>query len=345
MNSERGSQPEPSITPPSALEFVLRTVVIAGTLILCLEVFLSNLVIQRTLGPGSVGSWNLQLDAKALSLEQYQRQHPELNCILIGASDVLADIDPTLINNTLNEYHCYNFGIGGLRSYEAQAILNALLTQYDDIDYIIVGITPAFLLSDEGSSDLLPTAWVGQYAANPSVAGWLSHHSRIYQYMQVVLQAFIQPDYATRRHEFYQTLEAGQTPRTNELSYPVTTDQDEIQRLDRLMERLEDERSEGSYPNTTFLRYLGSLQEDGIEITLVETPIFEDVIQETPSITNAYTIFDEIIPGYAASYELDYVELPAESLFTISMWDDMSHLNRQGSQAYTEWLIPQLAED
>lgn len=112
-----------------------------------------------------------------------------IDCIFVGDSQVLHDIDPAVIEPILSAslgapIRCQNFGLGGMTTLSAEYVARMLIHRFhprvlvfgtSELNYI-----PSEL--DASHQSIVSSPWLAYELGQPSLDGWLLENSQAYRY-------------------------------------------------------------------------------------------------------------------------------------------------------------------
>lgn len=304
------------------------------------ELLLRQPQARQLLGVGSVGSTNVELDVKAVDIDYYAHQSQPIDCLIIGASDIDAAINPT----RLQTHHCYNFGVGGIRSNEAMLILDVLLNKYD-IKLLIVGASAQFMIDGVRNETVVENSrWVCCYNGQFNMAGWLAHHSAAYQYGQLGMVWLRDPILYAQLREYAGLIEVGYAARRGTIrdSDPEFSQlvEDVATRNQRILQAAEN----GSLPNRRFIEYLVGLQARGIRVIALRPPIRPQALTVIAKTQDAIDLYNtSVVPQFEEAGIL-FLEPSDEVNLPNTHWRDFVHMNVEGANVFTDWLDSKLSD-
>jgi hypothetical protein len=179
------------VSPDSIKRLILAVIAYLMVFLAVPELTLRTSTAVDLLGTGSIRSGNLELDVKAVDIENYQRRWGVVDCLIIGASNAQSNLIPAEIQSS--HHNCYNFSLGAVQSYEASTVLDILLAKYS-IKLLIIGTTPSFFLPEPQPELYISNShWVCCYNGRFDLAGFLGQHAASYQYYQLGLVRLLDP--------------------------------------------------------------------------------------------------------------------------------------------------------
>lgn len=162
----------------------LLTLALGLTVVISGEVVFRMPAVQRHLPDQGISLTDFSFNTNFSLLDTYHREHPELNCLILGSSMVQFDLHIQTFQAAYAHVSdeplvCFNFGVDGLTAPDAGAVAEALVQEYhprlliygtsqrDYIDYI----------DSDSRSSLGSNAWVSSQNGRFSLQGWLIDHS------------------------------------------------------------------------------------------------------------------------------------------------------------------------
>jgi len=110
-------------------------------------------------------------------LDAFVRRYGKVDCLLFGSSHIHNGLDPEIVaqvyyEQTGQEIHCFNFGLGTLTTDTAGPLLRALVSQYHP-SLVVVEVSARSFSSDFGdlTRSLQRSAWVRYQNGEKSLDG------------------------------------------------------------------------------------------------------------------------------------------------------------------------------
>lgn len=320
---------------------MLATAAYLLVLLMVPEMVLRSPAAVDLLGTGSIRSGNLQLDVKAVDIENYQRRSGPVDCLIMGASNAQSNIIPADIQP--DRFNCYNFALGAIQSYEASRVLDILLAKYP-VKLLILGTTPSFFLPEPQPELVISgSRWVCCYNGRFDLAGFLSHHLVSYQYYELGLTRLLDPVHYGVRQQYAESLQRGFLARYDTYAPNQVIADDMHTYLVEYTRRIVADARSGTYPNAAFMQRLIEWQARGITVVIVEMPIRPELVQSAPEAEHAQRLFQTEVVPQLQSDGIRYLDPAAELDFADSQWNDEMHFNLQGAAQLSAWLNTQLA--
>lgn len=300
--------------------------------------------VQARLPAPSLGSGHQNFDLKVARLERFVKKEGGVDCILLGSSTVNYGLDPEAIrrahrSRTGKEIRCFNFGLAGLNTPMASAMIRILVDRFHP-KLVILGIFPGEeSFGRAAGQHLMSNLWVNQQLGRRSLSGWLLEHSMAYRYFLRFCIWLKQPAFSrSTRHLEHQTAPDGFT-RTTKVMANIDDPPDPVRERE------------------LFIRYghfqiapshLAAIDEllafkSRVELAVVEMPIhpttmaffgrgradYDQAIAETRK-----RVLQHGVPFWSAAE----TKIPKEG------WWNRNHLNWTGAQVFSVWLEDRMAE-
>jgi hypothetical protein len=301
-----------------------------------LEVLARTDFARAHLPPPSVGSSHNQFEAKLAALDALANEEGHIECIVLGSSMVDRGFDPEAYNRgiqarTGQSMTCFNFGVKAVTASEAGILARILVDKYQP-RVLIYGISVRDFDDDVGADAgraLMGIPWTQYYQGNPSLAGWLSHHSRAYGYYLTLTSRFDDGDWSSHRKRVEERLvRRGYGPQKPLGQLPEIPQQ--------VRRRLGDFKT--SADDWAGLQQVVELKEQGVQVILVEMPIPSKYVRILPDGEQTYTTFIGVLEAYARANDTPLWLSNSEGLVSDDQWADHHHLGENGAEAFSEWL-------
>ncbi len=309
-------------------------------LLLLLEGFVRIPPIQRQLAKYEFyGSSHPHFDAQVRSIRARAEISGKIDCVFVGNSQVLYDIDPAIVEDvylkkTGEKITCQNFGLGGVTPIALSSVIKVLIKNFHP-SVIILG-TNLFDYSippGEGArASIMASPWFTYQLGKFSVDGWLIENSLSYQYYLGI------DHYILAGSEILSDIEEnGHSFRFSERT-PMTLDE-------------QTEYFDNTFPAPALLKAqtkaldgILKLQTKKIKIIVLETPMTSKMFDVKRPSKKLYPQFVDMLKTVTerAKSELwltqDELDIPEDG------WYDLIHLNKIGATYYSTMIGEKLGE-
>lgn len=300
---------------------------------------------------------------EALPLESYGSSHPhfntqvarirarvaavgQLDCIFIGSSQVLYDIDPAVIEAILQSkfnrpFHCQNFGLGGMTPLTAAPLAELLIKDFhprlliygvSELDFIATGL-------DASDASIVSSPWFRYQLGDFSVDGWLLENSYAYRYYlgtvdyyfnRVTTEPEIQFNGHSVKNATVSTMSLeNQAVYFSQFYSRTILRQNHIQGFEHLM----------------------ALDTQGSALAVLEMPTDPVYLSLNPRLESVYPSFADLLRSTSEVTNRTLWLTQTTTDFAQSDWYDMVHLNNRGSAVlsgivagYLSTMYPELQE-
>jgi hypothetical protein len=267
-----------------------------------------------------------------------------MDCFFVGNSRVVDGIDAEAVervidNETGQALHCYNMSTLGITAPTVVVISELLVPTYEPA-MIVYGLTASDLpgvFDWEANESLVNSPWIQYWQGNPSVDGWLGHHSEAYGQVLGLVSwyKFISNDWQHSHPELIDP-SAGEALSLEE---GLRDDIEEDVRLANL------NPLELSDNNMSGLDQLIALREQGVTVILVEMPLYEGSWEPLFGGYDRYAKdFIQVMDTYAEANDVVFIHSTPFTLVDEDDWRDWAHLGESGRQIFSEWLGQQIVD-
>lgn len=286
-----------------------------------------------------LGSINAELDIKLQTLDSFVQKEP-IDCIFLGSSQLDAAINPAVFSKeyqrlTGKKINCYNFSLGTLTAGPAGQ-MGKLLTQRYHPKFLILGISARDFSRDFGelSRSFKDDPWVKYSTGEQNIAGWLTENSLFFRFASQ-LRSQLNPDYMDFRTGLLRSIQTdGYLYRAgNDLS---TDSAPSIPKFGLYVEDL------------SGLDEVLSLKNENLQVIILEIPVhpgFLSLYVEGDQ-EEYYTKFRSPIQERIKEKGVPFIlsQEMASSSIPDSGWNDVLHLNYQGTEIFSQWFAQKAVE-
>ncbi|MBN1119727.1 MAG: hypothetical protein JXJ17_01495 [Anaerolineae bacterium] len=300
--------------------------------------------IEKRLPAPGIGSPHLMFEYKLNQMDQLIEDGAGFNCIIVGSSIAYRGIHPGALAESIQSepgadpLRCYNFGLSQVTASEVGVITPVLVKRYD-LDWVIYATSIRDYTDkagDQAKLALLNTPWMIAAQGQPSLAGWLSHHSRLYQTYLSFSQWFREDLWNEHQriaetpfidgYEPFPAAEGAGLPSPDD--FPVWLS-------------IQFEDYEVSENDLQGLDQLLALDHNGIHVVVVEMPL--PATYHTMYTPADYDDFLTAVRDHTGAAGVPLIEAPAD-LIPTDGWADYHHLNEKGAAIFSTWLGHELAQ-
>ncbi len=308
--------------------------------VLCLALeFLARTPAARRLFPVvSYGSTHPHFNTQVARILERTAAQGQLDCIFIGDSQVLHDIDPAVIEPLLSErlgrpVRCHNFGLGGMTPLSVEPVARMLIARFHP-PLLVFGTSQMNYIAsamDASQASILASPWLAYELGNRSVDGWLLENSYLYRtYLGTLDRLFgsaelneeIQPDGHSTKFTSHTSMS-----------------------LEEQLDYFGDLYSNAvlSPPHVEGLQRLLALNEPGTRLIVVEMPIDPTYFKLNRGLRRLNPEYRAMLLSTASSagtplyLTQDSIHVPADG------WQDLIHFNTAGSVFFSRYLVDILA--
>ncbi len=282
----------------------------------------------------SYGSSHPHFDPQVIRIKARKAQDGQIDCIILGDSQVLYGVDPSIVEQAYLEktgqtLRCQNFGLGGLKPITAYPLAKLLIENFHP-SIILFGTDLFDYTSVQAGSDasIMSSPWVKYQLGDFSIDGWLIENWNSYRY-------YLGMDrYLLNGEENANHIEAN----GHSLKFSAKTNmtqQEQVDYFDNLLDRPEitGEQLDG-------LHKLLALNSAETKIVLFETPVnpIFFTLKKFAYNRKVYPDFRNMLENEAAYVSTD-LWLTQESLqIPEDDWYDIVHLNKPGTLYFSRLL-------
>ena len=177
----------------SARRYFGGVLVIFIILVGLVEIMVRSNLVQQFVPFQAYGSNHIQFEIQLNKFKMFVAQNGKPNCLILGTSQSLRDIDPkvfsqTYLDRTGNTIRCYNFSVVGATLATTYRLGEILIKQVHPRLLIIGTSYLDYTESREQRNDLRfeDNAWMAFQLGTPSFKGWLLEHSYAYRLLTLV---------------------------------------------------------------------------------------------------------------------------------------------------------------
>lgn len=290
-----------------------------------LETLSRTPVIDRLFLPEAYGTSHPHFETQLSRLKERAAQDGQVDCILIGNSQVMYGLDPAIIEQTYFErtgktIRCQNFGLGGLPPMSAAPLAKVLIRNFHPS--IIVFGTGLWDYSSSNAfsnhQSLMSSPWIQYQLGNPSLDGWLYTHSSAFRHIFGVEHALkTTDDKSDKINRYGHATYSGQTQLSvyEQLEYFETIA----------------EKPELTETQVNGLKEVLALNGEETRIVIVETPFDPTFLTVKRKARLLYPDFKTML-NYRTQQSGADLWLTQEAIsFPEENWYDLIHLNEEGS--------------
>jgi hypothetical protein len=299
---------------------------------------------ERDDPPPGLGTYHRTFERNWRELSREVRKTGPVDCFFVGNSRVADGIDAEVVERVIDigtgqTVDCYNMSTLGLTAPTIVVISEMLVTTYEPA-VIIYGLTASDLpgvFDWEANEALANASWIRYWQGDPSLDGWLGHHSEAYgQVMGLVSwYRFVSNDWQHSHPELTDP-SAGE-----ELSLEEGL-RDDIEEDLRLANLNPLELTAG---NMAGLDQLIALREQGVTVILVEMPLYEGAWEPVfGGYDNYAEDFLQVMDAYAETNDVMFIHSTPFTLVDDDDWRDWAHLGESGRRVFSEWLGQQIVD-
>jgi hypothetical protein len=293
---------------------------------------------ESVLPDESYGSSHAHFNTQLSRIRARVQQDGRLDCIFMGDSQVLHDIDPALVEAQLSgrlnrPVRCQNFGLGGMSLLGADQLARILIERFQP-RVVVLGVSElSFIHSSMDSSGLsiFSSPWVQQQLGKPSLDGWLFENSSAYRhYLGATARVFdnfvqnpeIQPDGYSVKFADKSTMSlADQVVYFKQYYSRPTVSQSHLDAFGEML----------------------ALDSARTRIAVVEMPIDPQYFSLNKPLQRHFDEYRQrlqqtaLAAGISVWLTQDSLKLPEDA------WHDLIHLARPGTLVISPWIADQLA--
>jgi hypothetical protein len=277
-----------------------------------------------------------QIAAKLDLLDTMARQGP-IDCVFVGSSMVLQDINPEVVSQASagdggGGLRCFNFGLSGL-NVEGAARLSKILIARVHPRIIVYGTNFRDFADAFGFGMDIP--WARYQLGQPSFDGWLETTSVSYRYAL----AYTRLDELSRSNQYGQPFSAAGYLATDDVldvSEPPNRAANK-KHYDAMKDYHISEEARQS------LRSLIGLNSTGASIVIVEMPVPTSTLNFLGNPEQDYQHFADVVTQETAAQSVPFWLTLKAGMIPADGWSDYTHMNRAGGAVFSDWLGHQLA--
>lgn len=330
------------------VESPLRTPAVRGLLLFLFFALLLSALLQwvgqsalsEVLPPPSLDFHNPEFNTKMNYLDALLRQDGQVDCILVGSSQVNVGLDPAIINRvyqqqTGSELHCINFGLSTLTADAAAPLTRMLVKRYHP-HLLVFEVSARSFDKHFGNlvRPLVESPWMRYQAGEKTPEGWAIDTFYVYRYY-VTFKLWQQP--------YSRNVLLRNWQRSGSLGFAPTygttpLDTDNLLSLDFRI----------AGPNWEGFKQILAL--DGqTRLVVIEAPVEQAYLPYyVHGGLDAYrTEFVQPVQAELAARHIPFWSAQAEIGPQIpdQMWFDPRHLNTAGSVLFSTWLAQKMAQE
>ncbi len=283
--------------------------------------------------PPSFGTNHWLFEKKWRGLREEVQQTGSMDCFLVGSSIVEGGINPRIIGRAIGQdVNCYDMSVYGATASEV-GIISELIVEYYEPSLIIYGLGARDLNEAFGQSahaSMIDVPWMQYRLGNPSLTGWLGHHSEAYgQIMGLV--------------SWYKLLSMGWQHSHPELIDSVAEVERPFLDFEFEPELVHLSTLETSEADIAGLDQLMALRDRGVTVILVEMPVHEDAWETIfKGYDNYAEGFLQVMDTYAEANDVVFIH--STDFPQGYDWVDWEHMGEPGRTLFSEWLGQQIAD-
>jgi hypothetical protein len=308
---------------------------------------------QAKLARPTWGSRHIHLEVQLDRLNHIVNQDGPVDCIFLGSSMVINDIDPITFanayrNETDHDIRCFNFGVDGLSPVGAAALAEILVMDYQP-DLLVYGTDARDYAvgPDDGYARLIfETPWIQYRLGEFSPVGWLFDVSSLLRYrrpLRTLLRfdlqrALWERDNPTESNKYGFT----EDPRVSEFVNEPPDPDSELTHVQYYFNTLSNYQILPEHLNA-LEEIAGLADTTNTKILILEMPIPSTYLYFFGDGVNDYQAFLDSVGNIAREYDISFWTTTNENLIPNNGWADYSHLNTEGAQIFSEWLGERVA--
>lgn len=327
------------------------TLVILGLALAAGEVLSRTPVFQAHVVANRWGGRHRQFELQLGRLETVVARGGPIDCIFLGNSMAWLGFDPEAFGRayrreTGQDIHCFNFGVDGMPTVSAGALVPVLIRDYQP-RLLIYGTTAQdYAISEESeeATVLLRMPWLRYRRGQLTVQGWIHEHSHLFHYSETLghLLRLEKRYLLLTRH--YASLKSnyGFEPYTGVgtlVSLPPNPERSagQVQYLFGLLSDYE------MLPeNVQGLEQVMSQNSPDVQVLIVEMPVSPTYMGFFDNGRQDYQLFIDQVEGVARSGMVPFWQTNQKALIPEEGYWDYTHLNTEGARIFSEWLGEQV---
>ena len=293
------------------------------------------------------GSRHPHFERQLDRLNHIVNQVGPVDCLFLGSSMVINDIDPLLFANAYRnesgqDIRCFNFGVDGLTALGAAALAEILVKDYqprllvygtDARDYVVKP-------QADDAAVILDTPWIRYRLGEFSIEGWLYDNSSLLRYRRP-LRNLLQLNFTRsfwNQDSPSEWSKYGFIPEER-VSEFVKTPPDPESELVHVQYYYGLQSDYEMLPeNLLALDEIASLADKNTEVLILEMPVPDTYFTFFGDDGRDYVTFLNNVEAVAGKHSLMFWNTTAENLIPETGWADYSHLNAEGAKIFSEWL-------
>ncbi len=302
--------------------------------------------IQNLLPMSSRGINHHFLDMNFALSQRLAHEQGGIDAVMIGTSQVMVSFDPEVFSRRYNEITerkmtAYNFGVAGLTLPAKIALINILWDEYHP-EWLLIGLSVPMLSEKIRPSQerILSSPWIRYRNQDFNFPGWLTEHSRFFQYFLRFRQWLQYPDFSARisRKESRVSPYGFSNFKNPSSTRSLVLDPKRIQRF---RDNLKDYSI--SRERVKDLDRLLSFR-DKTNLIVIEMPVhpYFNTLYKNGEQDHKRTV--KIIRDRCAQYRVPFVPADNPAFECDRLWIQTNHMNALGAEMFSSWLSEKFAE-
>jgi hypothetical protein len=308
------------------------------------------------------GTNHIQFEFQIARLKSFVEKYGEPNCIILGTSQSLRNIDPSEFNGaykrrTGKDVLCYNFSVVGVNLSTTKYFATILMEEFHP-EMVILGTSFLdFTEARQSRVDLRfeQNAWIEYQLGTPSLKGWLIDNSNAYRALMFL-------SYGTSSGMNFEEIQKEARKWDHQLTEYGYGYSDKVENLSEAMKpgfirNFVDKFGDytvSDWNMNSFASILDLGQKRGVQIIVVEMPhhpslakLRDESGEPHPDIADLKIFMSNVRSktiDIAESRGAYYVRSNSLASLPADGWHDRYHLNYNGSRLYSLWLAEKLAQ-
>lgn len=334
------------------LKLLLATVLLLIAVLMPVEMFARTNFAREHLLPPSYDMNGDIFEVQLHLLDDFVRDEGHVDCIFLGSSIVLQDINPTVLENayraqTGEDIECYNFGVTGLVGQAAGLVAPILVERYQP-RLLIYGASPREFAArnvTESNVEIIENNWIQYANGNFNWQGFLIDKFVAYRYY-LRYQDWLSPDLNEVLTRVI-SIESRLTHDGHSSVYRTFFDvhipavEGNVDRESRVFAMLTDFQ-----PNERDLAGVEAIarleHETDTRILILEIPTHSSFTGYFNNGAEGYNAFTAAMQDFSNRHEIPYWQIRHLNLIPDEFWRERTHMNGNGALVLSDWLGTQL---